>query len=65
MTLQSFSRLSEFELISLYDIQSSHMREVIMHTIQSLERYDDAADEEVSRLSIEIAMRKCYEFLPR
>lgn len=37
MTLANFSRLTEYELINLYDIQSSHVREVVMHTIRNME----------------------------
>lgn len=42
MTLGEFSRLTEFELINLYDIQSCHARQVVMHTIQGLERADES-----------------------
>lgn len=37
MTLENFSCLTEYELINLFDIQSSHIREVVMHTIGNME----------------------------
>ena len=37
MTLENFSQLTEYELINLYDIQSSHIREVVLHTVGNTE----------------------------
>lgn len=45
MTLGSFAQLTEFELVNLFDIQSSHMREVLIHTIQSLDIKAPPADD--------------------
>ena len=38
MSLANFAQLTEFELVTLFDIQSSHVREVVMHTIQTMEK---------------------------
>jgi len=46
MSLAHFAQLTEFELINLFDIQSSHVREVVMHTIQSLDKPEQAHAED-------------------
>ncbi|XP_067938034.1 microtubule-associated serine/threonine-protein kinase 3-like isoform X2 [Watersipora subatra] len=54
MSLAEFARLTEFELIHVHSIHSSHVREVVMHTIQGLEKVDTSSthneDDEVAAL---------------